>query len=56
MKQEVFQNYTDQHLTILALFIFLSFFVGLIIFVYRKSKTHHFNYMSQLPLDGEPKV
>lgn len=56
MKQEAFQNYTDQPLTLLALFIFMIFFICLIVFVYQKSNTSHYNDMSQLPLEGETKL
>jgi cbb3-type cytochrome oxidase subunit 3 len=49
MKQELFKNFTDQHLTIIGLFIFVIFFLGLLIQVYRRSQTPHYQYMSKLP-------
>lgn len=53
MKQEVFQHYTDQPLTILGLFIFVGFFVGLLFWVYRRTQSSHYKYMSHLPIEGE---
>jgi cbb3-type cytochrome oxidase subunit 3 len=50
MKQELFKNFNDQHLTIIGLFIFVVFFLGLLIQVYRRSQSSHYNYMSQLPI------
>ncbi len=55
MKQEVFQNFNDQNLTILGLFIFVTFFVGLLFWVYRRTQAPHYKYMSQIPLEGELK-
>lgn len=55
MKQEVFQHYTDQNLTIFGLFIFVAFFVGLLFWVYRRTQAPHYKYMSQLPIEGEQK-
>ncbi len=56
MKQEAFLNYSDQNLTIFGLFIFVGFFVGLLFWVYRKAMNSHYNYMSQLPIEGEQKT
>lgn len=53
MKQEAFQHYTDQDLTILGFFIFFSFFIGLLFNVFRKSQSKHFTDMSELPLKGD---
>jgi cbb3-type cytochrome oxidase subunit 3 len=53
MKQEAFQHYSDQNLTILGLFIFVAFFVGLLFWVYRRTQLSHYKYMSHIPLEGE---
>jgi cbb3-type cytochrome oxidase subunit 3 len=50
MKQDLFKNFTDQHLTLIGLFIFVVFFLGLLIQVYRKTQTTHYKYMSKLPI------
>lgn len=55
MKQEAFQFYTDENMTLLGLFIFVAFFVGLLFWVYRKTQGPHYRYMSQLPLEGDKK-
>jgi cbb3-type cytochrome oxidase subunit 3 len=53
VKQEAFQHYSDQSLTIVGLFIFVTFFVGLLFWVYRRTQSSHYKYMSQLPLEGD---
>jgi cbb3-type cytochrome oxidase subunit 3 len=50
MKQELFKNFSDQHITIIGLFIFILFFFGLLIQVYRRSQSAHYQYMSKLPI------
>ena len=53
MKQEAFQYYTDQNLTIFGLLIFVTFFIGLVFWAYRWLRAPHCNYMSHLTLEGE---
>lgn len=54
MKQEGLKFFTDTHLTAMGLLIFFLFFVGVLIWVYRKSSTEIYSHMEQIPLkDGE---
>jgi cbb3-type cytochrome oxidase subunit 3 len=53
MKQEAFRYFTDQHITIIGLFIFFSFFIGLLVTVYRRSQSPYYEYMSKLPISDK---
>ncbi|MGZ3769977.1 MAG: cbb3-type cytochrome oxidase subunit 3 [Bdellovibrio sp.] len=52
MKQEALSYFTDTYLTALGLLIFFGFFVGVLIWVYRKSSTELYTQLEQLPLKG----
>ncbi|MFV8249792.1 cbb3-type cytochrome oxidase subunit 3 [Bdellovibrio bacteriovorus] len=54
MKSEGLKFFTDTHLTAMGLLIFFLFFVGVMIWVYRKNSTEIYAHMEQIPLkDGE---
>ena len=54
MKQEGLKFFTDIHLTSFGLLIFFLFFVGVLVWVYRKTSSNLYQRMEQLPLqDGE---
>ncbi|WP_081110898.1 CcoQ/FixQ family Cbb3-type cytochrome c oxidase assembly chaperone [Bdellovibrio bacteriovorus] len=54
MKQEGLKFFTDTYLTSLGLLIFFLFFVGVLIWVYRKNSSKIYHRMEQLPLtDGD---
>lgn len=54
MKQEGLRYFTELHLTTIGLLIFFFFFVGVILWVYRKPSKEIYNRMEQLPLaDGD---
>ncbi|MNK12032.1 Cbb3-type cytochrome oxidase component FixQ [compost metagenome] len=54
MKQEALKFFSDTHLTALGLLIFFGFFVGVLLWVYRKSSTNIYAQLEQLPLkDGD---
>lgn len=50
MKQEVLSLFPSTHLTLIALLIFIIFFVGLLIWVFRKSAKKRYQKMAKLPL------
>lgn len=52
MKQEGLLFYTDTWLTLVGLMIFFSFFVYMIIMVY-KTHTDYFDKMSKIPLEED---
>lgn len=47
---EAFINYTDQHITLIGLFIFIVFFGSVLFLACRRSMKSHFQYMSELPI------
>ncbi|MGE5085421.1 MAG: cbb3-type cytochrome oxidase subunit 3 [Bacillota bacterium] len=54
MKQDGLKFFTDTHLTSIGLMIFFLFFVGVMIWVYRRNSKEIYQSMEQLPLnDGE---
>ncbi|MNT14842.1 Cbb3-type cytochrome oxidase component FixQ [compost metagenome] len=54
MKQEGLQYFTDTHLTAIGLLIFFLFFVGVLLWINRKSAKSFYSKMEQVPLnDGE---
>lgn len=53
MKQEALKYFTDTYLTAFGLVIFFAFFVGVLLWVYRKQSTVHYARMLELPLQGE---
>ncbi|WII73652.1 cbb3-type cytochrome c oxidase subunit 3 [Bdellovibrio sp. 22V] len=53
MKQEGLRYFTDTHLTALGLLIFFVFFVGVLIWVYRKHSKELYQHLEQIPLKGE---
>jgi len=54
MKQEALTFFTDIHLTVVGMFIFLFAFVLITIRVSRKDHAEHYKIMGQLPLESEP--
>ena len=50
MKQEALSHFTDIHLTILALFIFITLFTVMVFVVYSKSRKKHYETMANLQL------
>jgi cbb3-type cytochrome oxidase subunit 3 len=50
MKQEALKYFTDTHLTAIALLIFFSFFVGMLVYVVKKSK-QDWDEIARLPLE-----
>ncbi|MBC86053.1 MAG: CcoQ/FixQ family Cbb3-type cytochrome c oxidase assembly chaperone [Bdellovibrionaceae bacterium] len=50
MKQIGLAHFTDIHLTIIALFIFVLFFIGTTFYVYSKNRRGFYEKMSRLPL------
>ena len=55
MKQEALKYFTQTYLTSMGLIIFFAFFVGLLIWVYRRHSGVHYARMTSIPLqdDGE---
>jgi cbb3-type cytochrome oxidase subunit 3 len=54
MKQDGLQYFTDTYLTAIGLMIFFLFFVGVLVWINRKSAKKFYGKMEQLPLsDGE---
>ncbi len=53
MKQQALAYFTDSYLIVIALFLFLSVFLGYLIWVWRKGSKKHYDYLSQLPLHEE---
>ncbi|MFS4457714.1 CcoQ/FixQ family Cbb3-type cytochrome c oxidase assembly chaperone [Bdellovibrio sp. HCB2-146] len=54
MKQEGLKFFTDTYLTSFGLLIFFLFFIGVMVWIYRKSSVNLYQRMEQLPLqDGE---
>lgn len=50
MKQEALKYFSDTHLTGIALVLFFSVFVGMLIFVLRKSK-QDWDQVARIPLE-----
>lgn len=50
---DAFTNYSDQILTIFGLAVFVIFFTGVVIWVFRKSQKGYFDSMAQLPLSKD---
>ena len=53
MFREAFSQFNDTHLTFIGLFIFVTFFIGLLFWVYLPMKKKHFERMRNLPLQDE---
>jgi cytochrome c oxidase cbb3-type subunit IV len=53
MMREGLKYFTDVHLTLLAMMIFLCFFTATLIWVYRRSSTELYKQLSQLPLEDQ---
>ena len=45
------QIFTDIYLTLIGFVIFFVFFIGMVFFVYSKSRKKHYEAMGRLPLD-----
>jgi cbb3-type cytochrome oxidase subunit 3 len=52
MKQDGLQYFTDVHLTGIALLLFFGFFMGMIFYVFKKSKGD-WEQISKLPLQED---
>lgn len=52
MKQLGLKYFTDTHLTVLGLMIFFLFFIGVIMWVYRKNSTQLYSQLENMPLTG----
>jgi cbb3-type cytochrome oxidase subunit 3 len=50
MKQQALSYFTDIHLTIFGMFLFLAVFVGVVLWSYRRGANETYRYMEQLPL------
>ncbi len=53
MKAEVLSHFNMLYLTCTALVCFVALFTSSVIWVYRKSGKRFYNYMENLPLDGD---
>ncbi|GAX61834.1 cbb3-type cytochrome oxidase subunit 3 [Candidatus Scalindua japonica] len=53
MKQLALSQYNNIYLIAIALFLFLSVFIGAVFMIYRKGSKKHYDYLSQLPLREE---
>ncbi len=53
MKQEAFSYFTMGYLNVIAMLIFMSVFVGVIFWIYRKSSQSYYQKISRLPLEAE---
>ena len=53
MKQEVLANFPYTWLTVVGFFLFLSVFIGMIIWVFKKDSKKHFDNCSRIPFEGE---
>jgi cbb3-type cytochrome oxidase subunit 3 len=51
MLREGMELLSDTRFTMLALFLFLVTFVGIVLWTYRKSAREYYNEMARLPLD-----
>jgi cbb3-type cytochrome oxidase subunit 3 len=52
MRSEALKFFTDTDMVLLALFLFLTCFVGVIFWIYRKSSKELYQYMGHLPLES----
>ncbi|HAG91000.1 MAG TPA: hypothetical protein DCL41_03970 [Bdellovibrionales bacterium] len=55
MLRNAFLHFTDSGMTLAGLIIFVSFFMGLLLWVFLPLQKNHYARMSQLPLDGKEK-
>ncbi|WP_413581416.1 cbb3-type cytochrome oxidase subunit 3 [Bdellovibrio sp. HCB288] len=53
MKQLGLQAFTDTYLTSFGLVIFFTFFVCVLLWVFRKNSKHHYGDMEKMPLMDE---
>ena len=53
MKKEGLAYFQDTHLTVIAMFLFLAVFLGMVIWVYRKKGKKHYDELANLPLNKE---
>ena len=51
--KEGLKYFTDTHLTVIGLFIFFSFFVGVIWWTSLKANKEQYKKLEQIPLEGE---
>lgn len=51
MFREAFAHFSDTHLTFIGLGIFVSFFIGLLFWVFLPMQKKHFERMRNLPLE-----
>lgn len=53
MKSEYLAYYGLSYLNCFAMLLFLAIFVGALFWVYRKSSQKHYQYMENLPFQGD---
>lgn len=51
MKQEFLKFYPHPELSLLALFLFIGVFVGMLFWIYRRNSNKLYNKLSNLPLE-----
>jgi len=49
--REALSQFNDIHLTIIAFFLFLVTFIGIVLWTFRSSQREHYERMARLPLD-----
>ena len=53
MKRQVFENFDLTILPSIGMILFLSVFLGMVIWVFRRNSKQIYNEMSQIPLEEE---
>ncbi len=53
MLREAFLNYSDANLTMIGLIIFVTFFIGLLLWVFNPFRKKHFERMRNLPFEND---
>ena len=53
MLRELFQGSSLLDLPVIAMLVFLAIFLGVLVWVLRRTRTPHFERMAALPLDDE---
>lgn len=53
MLRNAFTHFTDSHLTMIGLIIFVLFFLGLLLWVFLPFNKKHYQRMKKLPLQGD---
>lgn len=53
MLKEGLKFFTDTHITLIGLVLFMTLFVGIVLWVNRKSTKQLYSQISEMPLQGE---